>query len=159
MSSSFLDNCREDLRVQGQHGYLAGYDSGRARFDERMRMQSQPAPAPGGPPPPQWEASPIPPATLPPAAGIEAPLPPPAVNNNTGIQINIGTGPNPYPPQPAPVVPPPNPKAWFCQVRAFMSDFNSFGPTRLEAYQLTLQACVRQYAPMHCQEIQCQPNQ
>lgn len=51
MGSSFLDNCREDLRAQGQEGYRTGYEKGRVEYAKRLeelrhfRASERPAPA------------------------------------------------------------------------------------------------------------------
>lgn len=132
MGSSFLDGCREDLRGQGQEGYRTGYETGRQRFDERMKAMSA---NPGSQDP-----------LIP-----QPPVPPPgSVNVNNGVQINFGQLGGPAPA---------NPKAWFCSVQAFTSTFEAFGPTQLEAHQRALQDCVRQNNPMHCEDIRCRVNQ
>ena len=134
MGLSFLDGCREDLRAQGQEGYRTGYDSGWKRFEQRMKEQQSLDHS-------REHMDEQPPA---PPAGV--------VNTNNGIQINIGNG--------GPGgVPQANPRAWYCTIHAFTSDFEAYGPTHLEAQQLATQNCVRQYHPMHCQEVKCQQNQ
>jgi hypothetical protein len=133
MGSSFLDACREDLRAQGQDGYHVGYESGRQRFDVRMKEVSA-------------NHSDNPPLTQPPTP------PAGATHTNNGVQINFSGGALGAPSAP-------NPKAWYCSVQAFTATFEAFGPTQLEAHQRTMQNCVQQYNPMHCQEIKCQANQ
>lgn len=76
------------------------------------------------------------------------PVPPGTINNNSGVQINIGGAASDS-----------KPRAWYCTVRAFMDEFESFGPTQLEARQLTVQACSRKHHPMHCDDVKCQLNQ
>jgi hypothetical protein len=144
MSSSFLDACREDLRKDGQEGYHQGYDNGHARFDERMKAMQNPAATPnvGAQPP-------APPVVVPPAA---------PANVNNGVQINIG-GPAPLPGDDRDDLPATKAgRAWYCSVHVFGNDFDAFGPTQLEARQMTIQNCMQQYHPMHCREVKCQPN-
>lgn len=131
MGSAFLNRCREDLRGQGQEGYLSGYESGRKRLEERMREMNARN---------QHDAA-------------TPPVPPTSVNThvNNGIEINIG-GSRSNPPVG-------NPKAWYCNIRAFMDEFEAFGPTQIEARQLTIQQCVGKHHEMHCRDVKCQLNQ
>ncbi len=50
------------------------------------------------------------------------------------------------------------PKTWFCSTETFGKTYESFGPTQLQARQLTVQDCMRERHPMHCQDVKCQLN-
>jgi hypothetical protein len=136
MGSDFLHGCREDLRGQGQAGYRDGYEKGRGQFEARMREMNANA---------QRNQSAI--ESQPPAPSSVGNV------NNGGIQINIG-GPAAGGGSGGAT----NSKAWYCSTRAFMTEYDSFGPTQLEARQLTLQKCTREHHDMHCRDVKCQMN-
>lgn len=49
-------------------------------------------------------------------------------------------------------------RAWYCTAEAFMKKFEAFGPTQIEARRAAIAQCTRQYNQMHCNDVQCQPN-
>jgi hypothetical protein len=134
MGSTFLHRCREDLRAQGQEGYMTGYESGRKRYEERIREMNA-----------RQQTDSATPAT--------PPTPPSSVNThvNHGVEINIGGARDSSHGA--------NPRAWYCNVNAFMDEFEAFGPTQLEARQLAIQQCVGKHHAMHCKDAKCQLNQ
>jgi len=48
-----------------------------------------------------------------------------------------------------------NPKRFFCKVNAFNKTYQAFGATDVEARAKTMTDCRKDYAEMHCAEIEC----
>lgn len=63
----------------------------------------------------------------------------------TTVQLNFGSATQ-------------NPKQYFCEVSAFMSQFSSWGATELEASQAAKAKCMARHHEMHCSSVQCREN-
>lgn len=130
MESSFLERCRPDLRDPSYKGYREGYDKGKKEYEVKMAefRKSQMAP----PPPP---------------------MPPPAQpGSGTLINVNIGGNQNVGPANQT------NPRAYYCEVKAFTMTFSGWGPTQLEATRTAIANCTAKYHQMHCDAVSCSQN-
>lgn len=78
------------------------------------------------------------------------------VKINSGQFSVGGEAPQPQAAQPAPAAA--NPRAWYCEVKAFMDTFDGYGPTRLEATKAAQTACQGKNHEMHCRDAKCQEN-
>jgi hypothetical protein len=52
-----------------------------------------------------------------------------------------------------------NPRAWYCKMKAFTDEFESFAPTQLEAINRVTDQCRAKYDPMFCKDSACRLNQ
>lgn len=76
------------------------------------------------------------------------------INIDIGGILNRGGG------APAPAsAPAPNPKAYYCEVSAFMDKFSDFGPTQMETHKKVQDACIAQHHEMHCRDVMCKRNE
>jgi hypothetical protein len=138
MNMRFASDCREDLRDKSIMGYRSGFSEGRKIFDGKNY-------------PPQTsttqQSTPIQ------NSGT-------IVNSSPAININIGGNQNTDPTKnPVPIENKPNPKAYFCSVKAFMKTHEGWGPTQLEAKKQAADLCSTASHQMHCKNIQCQKNE
>lgn len=135
MNSTFARRCREDLKIIAQKKYQEGFVAGRAELDALVAAAREDHRAN------QVKASE--------PASTSAPV------NQTNINVsigggNIGSGAS----QPTP----PNPRAYFCTVKAFTDTFESYGATQLEATNAVRALCTKENHEMHCREIKCEKN-
>ncbi|MEW6058063.1 MAG: hypothetical protein AB1540_15760 [Bdellovibrionota bacterium] len=137
MSSKFTLRCREDLRASAQKGYREGYQEGSKVFQEEQKNRRD---------------------RQPPVVGWPNPTGTGTTTTGSGrpsININIGGSQNTVPAAATSS----NPRAYFCKVRAFTTDFEDFGTTKLEAQKKVQGACATRYHRMHCEDVECQVNE